>query len=87
MNTEEIVEKYENSVLKNLNKENVLKIIEFLKCQNCDFLEDILENYLDLFLVDFNDFVTKYKLLNEKYNNKFLEEASFDLNKLEEFYN
>lgn len=86
MDIEEIIEKYEKSVLINIDKENVIKIIEFLKCQNCDFLEDIIENYLDLFTFDFNDFVFKFNKLNKKYNEKFLEEASFDMNKFEEFY-
>lgn len=86
MDIDKIIEKYEKSVLVNINKENVIKIIEFLKYQNCVFLEDIIENYLDLFTFDFNDFVFKFNKLNKKYNEKFLEEASFDMNKFEEFY-
>ena len=86
MNIEEIIEKYEKSTLKNINKENMKKILKFLESQNCQFLEDIIEDYLDLFTFDFNDFVLKYKHLNEKYDHKFLEEASLDMNMLEEFY-
>lgn len=87
MNNQKILEKYEKSILNNINKENMYKIIQFLKLQNCDFIGDILEDYLDLFTFDYKEFVLKYNKLNDKYNNKFLEEVSFDMNKLEEFYN
>ncbi len=86
MNIEEIIEKFEKSTLRNINQENMFKIIKFLQFQNCDFLEDIIEDYLDLFTFEFDDFVSKYNKLNEKYNSKFLVEASLDMNKLEEFY-
>lgn len=86
MNIEEILEKYESSTIRNIDKENMVKIINFLESQQCNFIEDIIEDYLDLFTFKYEDFVKKYNSLNIKYNNKFLEEASFDMNKLEEFY-
>ncbi|MBQ4634576.1 MAG: hypothetical protein IJB71_04435 [Bacilli bacterium] len=84
---EEIFEKYSNSVIKNLDKDNFRKILIFLENENCDYLEDLIEDYLDLFTIDYEIFVTKYKELNQKYNNKFLELASEDMNMLEEFFN
>ena len=83
----EILEKYSNSVIRNLDKENVSKILLFLEREKCEYIEDILEDYLDLFTFEYEIFVEKYNKLNEKYNNKFLELASADMNLLEEFYN
>lgn len=48
---EEILEKYSDSVLKNLNTDNMNHIIEFLKNNHCDYIEDIIEDYLDLFTI------------------------------------
>ena len=81
----EIIEKYSISALNNLNADNVSKIIIFLKKENCDYIEDILEDYLDLFTIEYETFINKYKKLNEKYNN-LLELAKEDMNILEEFF-
>ena len=82
---DEIIEKYSISALNNLNADNVSKIISFLKKENCDYIEDILEDYLDLFTIEYETFINKYKKLNEKYNN-LLELAKEDMNILEEFF-
>ena len=86
-NIEEIKKKYAKSVIKNLNRENFYKIINFLESNNCDFIEEIESDYLDLFNIEYVEFVKKYNKLNEKYSNNFLQKASEDMNLLEEFYN
>ena len=68
------------------NKENFSKIITFLLKEKCDFVEDIISDYLDLFNIEYDEFVRIYNILNDKYNGEFLKEASEDMNKLEEFY-
>ena len=83
---DKILEKYSKSVIKNLDKENISKILLFLEKEKCDYIEDILEDYLDLFTFENEFFVNKYNNLNKKYENKFLELASADMNLLEEFY-
>lgn len=83
---DKILEKYSKSVIKNLDKENISKILLFLEKEKCDYIEDILEDYLDLFTFEYELFVNKYNNLNKKYENKFLELASADMNLLEEFY-
>lgn len=82
----EIIEKYSDDVIKNINKENLIKITNFLKLEKCDFIEDILEDYLDLFTIEYNDFLNKYNKLNKKYNNNLLSKVSEDMNILEEFF-
>ena len=83
----EIKEKFEEDVFKNLNKENAQEILKFLINEKCDFIEDIISDYLDLFNFEYQEFVNKYNKLNDKYNGTFLEQASEDMNLLEEFYN
>ena len=83
---QEIIEKYSTSTIKNLNTENMLRIINFLKLQNCNFIEDILEDYLDLFTIEYSEFVDKYNILNKKYNFNLLSEISLDMNIFEEFF-
>ena len=82
-----IKEKYEKFVISNLNKENFNNIILFLFKENCNFIEDIISDYLDLFNIPYEEFVKKYNILNKKYDFEFLERACNDMNLFEEFYN
>lgn len=84
---DEIKEKYSESVIKKINKENFYKIVKFLIKEKCDFIDDIVSDYLDLFNFDYDEFVKKYIKLNKKYDKQFLNRASEDMNLLEEFYN
>lgn len=83
---EEILEKYSNTTLNNLNEDNIKKVIAFLIEKKCDYIEDLLEDYLDLFTIEYDVLVKKYNELDNKYNNNLLELASEDMNILEEFF-
>lgn len=83
---EEILEKYSGTTLNNLNEENMKKIIAFLIEKNCDYIEDLLEDYLDLFTIEYDVFVAKFNKLNDQYANNFLQLASEDMNLLEDFF-
>lgn len=82
---DEKYEKYEKYVYKNINKENMYKIINLLSINGCYFIDELLENYLDLFTIEYNTFENKYNILNKKYNNNLIDEISKDMNILEEF--
>ena len=47
---------------------------------------DLLNDYIDLFIIEYDDFIRRYIILNEKYNYKYLELAAEDMNYLEEMY-
>ena len=83
----DIIDKYNLSVIKNIDKANMIKIISFLEKENCYYIDDIIEDYLDLFTIDIEKFILIYNILNKKYDNKFLEYAAFDMNLFEKFYN
>lgn len=80
----DFLEKYSELTLNNLNSENINKIIDFLNQEKCDFIKDILEDYLDICTIDYEKFIEKYKKLNLKYNNEYLKLAANDMNLLEE---
>ena len=80
------MDKYEDSVIKSINKENTSKIVSFLVSQGCDYVDELLENYLDIFLFEYDDFVIRFNKLNDKYNHNIINEISDDMNILEEFY-
>ena len=83
---DKIKKKFESNVLKNIDKENFYKILGFLVKEKCNFIEDIVYNYLDLFNINYDEFIKKYNIINNKYNGNFLEQASEDMNLFEEFY-
>ena len=79
--------KYETSVLNNLDKDNVNRIVEFLIKNKCDYINELLEDYLDIFTFDYMEFVDKFNKLNLKYDNKLISNISENMNIIDEFYN
>lgn len=82
---EEILNRFEPSLLKAIDKENMKKILTFLKEQQVDFIEDILNEYLDLFLIDYEEFIKRVEYFNQKYEGQFFNKAKEDASLLEEF--
>ena len=80
------ISKYEESVIKNLDKDNVDKILSFLSLNGCDYIEELLENYLDIYVFEYNEFVIRFNKLNDKYNHNLINEIMDDMNILEELY-
>ena len=63
---EEILNKYEPLVLKNIEENNMNKIIEFLLDEQVDYIEEILTNYLDIFLINIDQVYQKNYKINRK---------------------
>ena len=80
------ISKYEESVIKNLDEDNVDKILSFLLLNGCDYVEELLENYLDIFTFEYNEFVIRFNKLNDKYNHNLISEIKDNMNILEELY-
>jgi len=78
--------KYEESVIKNLNKDNVDKILSFLSLNGCDYVEELLEDYLDIFTFEYDEFVIKFNKLDDEYNHNLINEIRNDMNILEKLY-
>lgn len=78
--------KYEKSIISNLDINNINKIIIFLEKNHCNYIEELLEDYLDIFTFEYSEFINKFNKLNNKYNNELIKEISEDMNIIEEFY-
>lgn len=83
-NIDEIIEKYESYVIKKLDKDNMTKIVYYLINYGVNYIEDLFDGYLDLFLIPYEEFVNKFNLLNNKYNGNLINIISEDLSILEE---
>ena len=81
----EILENYELDVIKKIDRNNLHEIIRFLQLKNVDYIDDILEDYLDLFLIPCSEFRNKFNDLNKKYNGNLVLEVRNDLSILEQF--
>ncbi len=83
---EELLSKYEESFISSLDVENIKKIIAFLLDENCSFIEELIENCLVLFSVEYPNFVERYNGLKERYGENLIDMISSNLSLLEEIY-
>lgn len=74
---------YEKDLFLNIDKDNYKKILDFLYLEVPEYTEDIVTNYLDLFLINYEEFKDKYNKLKDKYGINFLKE---DISILEQIY-
>ena len=74
---------YEKDLFLNIDKDNYKKILDFLYIEVPEYTEDIVTNYLDLFLINYEEFKDKYNKLKDKYGINFLKE---DISILEQIY-
>lgn len=79
-----IIETFNKNVFDNLNKENMIAIINYLKENNITIIEDIITYYLDIFTIDINIFIKKFEKLKSNYKTNINEALSFKLDILEE---
>ena len=85
MNIENLIEKFEISILTKIEKENFKKIITFLVEEKVDYIDELIENYLDLFIIDYDEFKMRFNKLKEYYGDNLVELISENMNILEEF--
>lgn len=81
---EEILDKYEPFVLKNIDTANMNRIIEYLIEEKVDYIDELLVDYLDLFLIESEKFKQRFQKLKIKYGDHVVELIKDDLNLLEE---
>ena len=81
---EEILDKYEPFVLKNIDTDNMNRIIEYLIEEKVDYIDELLVDYLDLFLIESEEFKQRFQKLKINYGDHAVELIKDDLNLLEE---
>lgn len=77
--------KYEDSIIRNLDSDNMAKIIYFLESKNINYVSDIINDYLDIFTFDCEEFIDRFNKLSDKYDN-FIYLLNKDLGILENLY-
>lgn len=77
--------KYEDSIIRNLDSDNMAKIIYFLESKNIDYVSDIINDYLDIFMFDCEEFIDRFNKLSDKYDD-FIYLLNKDLGILENLY-
>lgn len=82
---ERISEKFEIGVFKSLNTDNLKRIISFLQSRGVDYIDELIDCYLDLFTIEYDEFVLRFSKLEEKYTDNLVKLISEDLTILEEF--
>lgn len=85
ININEIIKKYEIEYLKKIDESNVKKIIKFLRNENVDYIDELIEDYLYLFLIEYEEFKTRYYKLKQKYGENIVGEIANDLSILDDF--
>lgn len=80
------LEKYDTEIYNNIDIENLGKIVKFMLENNCDYIDSLIDEYLDIFTFDYDDFIRKYNTINKKYNGNLIEKIRENMNILEEFY-
>ena len=83
---DELLAKFEFSILKGVSKENMIHIVQFLESEQVDYIEDIILNYYDLFLIEYPLFVNRYNRLKQKYGSQLVEKIAWNLDILEELF-
>jgi len=71
-----------SSVLECIDNNNALIIIEILKEHKCDFLNDLIINYLEIFLVKPKIFETRLMTLKEEIGESYMNIIKNNLNLL-----
>lgn len=84
INYEELINKFEPHIIKNIDMTNFNKIINFLVSEKFDYIDEIVENYLDLFLIDYEKFINNYATLKNKYGENLVGLISENIGILEE---
>ena len=82
----EIKNTFEDSIFSQLDERNVKAIITYLQLNHIEFIEDIIVQYLDLFLIEQEKFIEKFEVLKRKYPHHFIQTLAYHFNLLEELY-
>ncbi len=83
---EEIIETFDENLLKKLDSDNIKMIINYLKSNNIDFIEDILVEYTDIFSIEINEFIRKFEKLKNIYGANFCYNLAFKMDILERMW-
>ena len=77
---------YDEEMLKRLNNENVDKIYNYLINEGVYYAKDIFITNLDLFLLEYEEFVEKFEYLKKELGENFVDVLGEDASQIELMY-
>lgn len=79
-------ETFDYELLNKINYENIIKCYEYLIKEKIYFSKDILLEYLDLFLIDYDEFKIKFQQLKKDLGSNYVEKLEENISLLETYF-
>ncbi|MBE6161298.1 MAG: hypothetical protein E7158_03665 [Firmicutes bacterium] len=79
-------ENFDESLIRQIDSENVLKILKYLENNGIYYAKDLFLTSLDLFLYPLDDFIRKFEILKEKLGDDFANKLGEDSSLIEYMY-
>ena len=79
-------ENFNENLIKQIDSENVLKILKYLENNGIYYAKDLFLTSLDLFLHPLDDFIRKFEVLKEKLGADFANKLGEDSSLIEIMY-
>lgn len=82
----QLKETFDSEVLKKIDYANLIKCYEYLISERVYFAKDILLEYLDLFLIDYDEFKNLFESLKRDLGSDYIEKLEQDISLLETYF-
>jgi hypothetical protein len=79
-------ENFDENLIKQIDSDNVLKILKYLENNGIYYAKDLFLTSLDLFLYPLDDFIRKFEILKEKLGDDFANKLGEDSSLIEYMY-
>ena len=79
-------ENFNENLIKQIDSDNVLKILKYLENNGIYYAKDLFLTSLDLFLYPLDDFIRKFEILKEKLGDNFVNKLGEDSSLIEIMY-
>lgn len=86
IDTKILRENFDEEMIKQIDEENIDKIINYLEKNNVDYAKDLLISSLDLFLLPVEDFIKQFEKLKNELGRDFAEKLGEDSSLIEIMY-
>ena len=79
-------ESFDSELLNKIDYENLIECYEYLIGEQVYFAKDILLEYLDLFLIDYDEFKNLFESLKRDLGSDYIEKLEQDISLLETYF-
>ena len=79
-----IVDTFDEEIIKKVDIDNLFKIYKYLIDNGIYFARDLIVDYLDIFTLDYDEFVIKFEKLKNELGSNYVEILESDISKLED---